>query len=136
MSQKLHSVEDVAKLLGLHVRTVRNYVREGRLKAVRIGKQYRIAAEDLEMLTGAPTTPESRHVEVSSIVGIDGISPDDASRISNGMLAAAKNHPADDDPLRVDTIYDIHRARLKVIVTGSIASTTILLRLVAVYLER
>jgi excisionase family DNA binding protein len=30
----------------LHVRTVRKYVRDGRLKAVRIGKQYRIARDD------------------------------------------------------------------------------------------
>ena len=46
MSQELYSAEQIADLLNLHVRTVRNYVREGRLKAVRIGKQYRIARED------------------------------------------------------------------------------------------
>jgi hypothetical protein len=34
------------------VKTVRNYVRDGRLKAVRIGKQYRIAREDLEAFMG------------------------------------------------------------------------------------
>jgi len=54
MPQDLYSVERVADLLNLHVRTVRNYVREGRLKAVRIGKQYRIAREDLEAMTGRP----------------------------------------------------------------------------------
>ena len=46
------SVEQVAESLGLHVRTVRDYVRGGRLKAVRIGKQYRIARADLDALTG------------------------------------------------------------------------------------
>ena len=45
---QLYSVEQVANRLGLNVRTVRGYIREGRLSAVRIGKQYRIAAEDLE----------------------------------------------------------------------------------------
>jgi hypothetical protein len=30
-------------------------VREGRLKAVRIGKQYRISGEDLAALTGRPS---------------------------------------------------------------------------------
>ena len=52
MPQELYSVEQVAEILGLHVKTVRGYVREGRLKAVRIGKQYRIAAEDLAAMTG------------------------------------------------------------------------------------
>jgi excisionase family DNA binding protein len=80
MKQDLYSVEQVAELLGLHVRTVRLYVREGRLEAVRIGKQYRIARKDLEKLTGRPAAsfePEpvrrNRHVEVSSIVEIDAI---------------------------------------------------------------
>ncbi len=79
MSQELYSVEQVAERLGLHVKTVRSYVREGRLKAVRIGKQYRIAREDLEAMTGRPEPPpepvlRERHVEVSSIVEIDAIS--------------------------------------------------------------
>ena len=56
MTQELYSVEQVAERLGLHVRTVRNYVRDGRLKAVRIGKQYRIAREHLDALTGQPAT--------------------------------------------------------------------------------
>src|SRR5580693_7895470 len=97
MSQELYSVEQVAERLGLHVRTVRNYVRAGRLKAVRIGKQYRIAREHLEALTGhsaaAPAiegeTPR-RHVEVSSIVEIEAISAEAASRVTNGLMAAAK----------------------------------------------
>ena len=50
-------MEQVAERLGLHVKTVRNYVRDGRLKAVRIGKQYRIARADLEALTGRPEPP-------------------------------------------------------------------------------
>ena len=57
MYQELYSVEQVAERLGLHVKTVRNYVREGRLKAVRIGKQYRIAREDLAAMTGRPEPP-------------------------------------------------------------------------------
>jgi excisionase family DNA binding protein len=69
-------VEQVADMLGLHVKTVRAHVRDGRLKAVRIGKQYRIAREDLEALTGgaAPVpgrdAERDRHAEVSSIVHV------------------------------------------------------------------
>ena len=142
MSQELYSVEQVAERLGLHVRTVRNYVRDGRLKAVRIGKQYRIAREHLDALTGQPATalrtesaPIRRHVEVSSIVQIEAIGFDAASRVTNTLLAAAKSRPEGDDPLRVDTIYDQERARLKVILTGSIATTTSMLKFVAAHLD-
>src|ERR1041384_989486 len=94
MEQTLYSVDQVAARLGLHVRTVRNYVRSGRLKAVRIGKQYRIAREDLEALTGRPEPApvlESGlpgHVEVSSIVQIEAISSEAANRVTNALMAA------------------------------------------------
>ena len=135
-------MEQVAERLGLHVRTVRNYVRDGRLKAVRIGKQYRIARVDLDALTGQRTTasqtgsaPTRRHVEVSSIVQIEAIGFDAASRVTNTLLAAAKSRPEGDDPLRVDTIYDQERARLKVILSGGIATTASLLKFITAYLD-
>lgn len=140
--QDLYSVEQVASQLGLHVRTVRNYVREGRLKGVRIGKQYRIARQDLESLTGhraaAPANwsgAPRREVEVSSIVEIDAIGFDAASRVTNSLMAAANGRSAADEPLRIDTIYDRERERLKVILIGSVAATTSLLKLVSVLLE-
>src|SRR5690348_8132266 len=118
MSQVLYSVEDVASRLNLHVRTVRSYVREGRLKAVRIGKQYRIAREDLEALTGRPAAeldPEpvrrTRHVEVSSIVEVDAVSPETATRILNLSMGALNTRGSGEPPLRVETIYDAERAR-------------------------
>ncbi len=142
MPNELYTVEQVADLLNLHVRTVRSYVREGKLKAVRIGKQYRIVREDLEAMTGRPTTPldrdsvpRHRHIEVSSIVEIDAISQDLAMRLANMLPAAAKGRPDSDEPLRIESIYNEERARLKVIIAGSIASTTALLHGINFYLE-
>jgi len=134
MSQDLYSIEQVATLLGLHVKTVRAYVRDGRLKAVRIGKQYRIARADLEALTGqsaaaleGPAVRRQRHVEVSSVVDIDAIGKDAADRMTNFLMAAVKGRPAGDQPVRIDAIYDEERARLKVIVSGGIDTTRTLL---------
>ena len=143
MSQELYSVEQVAELLGLHVKTVRNYVREGRLKAVRIGKQYRIAGEDLAAMTGRPAAsfkPEpvrrERHVEVSSIVEIDAISPESANRLTNALVGGSQNHGEGDQALRVESIYNQERGRLKVIITGSIGTVTYLLRSITFFLEQ
>ena len=97
MPQELYSVYQVADLLGLHVKTVRGYVREGRLKAIRIGKQYRIARADLEALTGksaaaleGPPVRRHRHVEVSSVVDIDAVPKETADRMTVYLLAAAR----------------------------------------------
>jgi excisionase family DNA binding protein len=142
MTEELYSVEQVAERLGLHVRTVRNYIRDGRLKAVRIGKQYRIARDHLEALTGRPAvqvggeneTPR-RHVDVSSIVEIEGIGVEAASRVTNALMAAVKGRPDDDQPLRIDTIFDQQRARLKVILSGGITTTASLLKFINAYLK-
>jgi excisionase family DNA binding protein len=141
MQIELFSVDQVAERLGLHVRTVRNYVRDGRLKAVRIGKQYRIPRESLEALTGqrAPESDETvatrRHVEASSIVEIDGIGSDAASRMTTALMAGATGGPEPGAPLRIDTVYDPERARLKVILTGSLGSTTSLLKFINAFLQ-
>lgn len=142
MAADLYSVEQVAERLGLHVRTVRGYVRDGRLKAVRIGKQYRIAREDLEALTGRPVSGgdaesarRSRYVEVSSVVQVDAIDQGAASRVSN-VLMAATNARGEGGPVRVDTIYDEVRARLKIIVTGDVLTSVELLKLVALVLDQ
>jgi excisionase family DNA binding protein len=126
MAQNLYSPQQVAERLGLHVRTIRNYVRDGRLRAVRIGKQYRIAPKDLAKLTGqAPSAFESRgpgkqhNVEVSSIVDADGIAPEMATRISNLLTAAANGRKRRDAPSRTETIYDPDRMHIKIILVGT-----------------
>lgn len=142
MPQELYTVEQVADLLNLHVRTVRGYVREGRLKAVRIGKQYRIAGEDLAAMTGRPASAfvrepvrRQRFVEVSSIVEIDVIGPDAANRITNLLMGAANAGRSGDEPLRIETIYNEERARLKIILVGSMDTSAELFKVIRAVLE-
>ena len=125
---ELYSVDQVAERLGLHVRTVRGYVRDGRLKATRIGKQYRIGREDLEAFTGHPvglsereTVRRQRHVEVTSIVQIDAISPEAADRMVKTLAAAAEGRA---EGLRVESLYFDDLGRLKLILVGDLAAVS------------
>lgn len=138
MTKQLYSTEEVAEQLGVHVRTVRGYVRDGRLRAVRFGKQYRITREDLEAFVGAPVMEppavvRHRHVDVSSIVEVDAVSRETADRVST-LLTAVRTY-ANDQPLRVQTVYDEERARMKVIVLGGLADTRQLLEYLEAVLE-
>src|SRR5580698_10797367 len=133
MDQDLYSVEQVAEQLGLHVKTVRNYVREGRLKAVRIGKQYRISREDLEAMTGRPQPPpepvrRTRHVEVSSIVEIDAISPEMANRLTTSLMGGAKG-------IRIEAIYNAERGHMKIVLVGSMDSNASYFKFIDLILE-
>jgi excisionase family DNA binding protein len=134
------SVEQVARQLSVHVRTVRRYLREGTLKGVRIGKQYRITPADLAALTGQQPAAfhvpvrMSRHVEASAVVQVDAISPDDAMRIANGIGGAIKGRSrSTSTPLRVDTVYDEERARLKIIIIGDLTVAVGLMQMLEAY---
>ncbi|MEI7030455.1 helix-turn-helix domain-containing protein [Streptomyces pratensis] len=134
--RELYTIGEVAEKLGLHVRTVRNYVRDGRLNAVRIGKQYRISREDFATLTGRPTAappasaPAAGHVEVSSIVQVDALSPDAAHRLTTFVTASAQSSPGASGRLRVETVYDPERTRMKIVILGGAAATADLLHLI------
>lgn len=134
---ELLSLDEAARYLGVHVKTARRHVREGRLKAFRVGRQYRVAAADLQGLAGAsgapamPAAARHRHAEVSSIVQLDAIPPDEAQRIVNRVGGAFRGRDrSTGTPLRVDTIHDESRGRLKIIITGSIATTATLLQMI------
>jgi len=125
VSASLYSVDQVAELLGLHVKTVRNYVRDGRLKATRIGKQYRIARADLEEFTGASVpvparegASQTRTVEVSAVVQVEAIGRDEVSWLANTITGHSLGPPPDGERLRVENVYDEERAVLRIIVHG------------------
>jgi excisionase family DNA binding protein len=134
----LYSAEEVAEVLGLHVRTVRGYVRDGRLPAVRIGKQYRIAEHDLRQFTGggqAIPAKESR-VEVSAIVQIDGVGRGVMDRIATHVMGAANGGSGSRRPLHVQTVYDETRNGLKVVVVGGADDTAKMITLISALAEQ
>lgn len=136
----MYSVDEVAEHLGLHVRTVRGYIRSGRLKAVRIGKQYRIARADLDALTGGPRPAASRFagvapMEVSSIVQIDGVDRATADRLGTLVLAAVNTERDSPHPLRVQVVHDEERNRMKIVILGGAGATADVLHLLEAVLD-
>lgn len=146
MNDELYSAEEAARILGLQVRTVRNYIREGRLPGVRIGKQYRISRPVLEAFAGAGTgevhatgsgaaagdaaSGQGADVDVSSVVVIDGFGAAAAARMTRTLEAMTAGGEEARTRLRAETLYDEQRARFKVLMTGSAAETAELLRVI------
>jgi len=126
----LFSVEQVAERLGLQARTVRGYIRDGRLRATKIGKQYRVAAEDLDAFTGRPE-PSPPRVEASAVVECDGLTAAGADRLGTLLVAGAQMARG----LRVQTVYDDARGRLKVIALGAPGAVAVVLRTIDEVLE-
>lgn len=53
--EKLYTAEDVAQITGLTLRTIRNYIKSGRLKGRRLGVQWRFTAADIQAMFDTPT---------------------------------------------------------------------------------
>ncbi len=47
---RLYTVEDVAKITGLTTRTIRNYLKDGRLKGLKVGAQWRFTEQNIKDL--------------------------------------------------------------------------------------
>lgn len=48
-NNEFYTVKQVAELLQVHWQTILNYIKGGKLKAVKLGKGYRIEKKDLEV---------------------------------------------------------------------------------------
>lgn len=120
MGGSLYSAEQVADILGLHVRTVRGYVRDGRLKAVRMGKQYRIAEQDLRAFTGqkAHETTRAPQAHVSTVVHIDDVDRSAMDRLVTHLGAAATGGSGPAARLDLHFTYDEPSCRLTLFVVG------------------
>ena len=140
-TKQLFTVEEVAGRLNLHVKTVRRFIREGRLPAKRIGKEYRITRSALDEFAGTPADsgtvpiPRTRHVLVSSIVDVDAISPEDSQRITTLIMAGLNARSGEPDFPRVDSLYDADRGRLRIMITASPVLTCDLVRMIAALAE-
>jgi|VirMetMinimDraft_7_1064189.scaffolds.fasta_scaffold00899_10 excisionase family DNA binding protein len=57
---KMYNVKEVTEILGVTTQTVRLYIKQRKLKAVRIGKPYFISEDAIKFyITGGLNTPDS-----------------------------------------------------------------------------
>lgn len=131
--KELYSPEEVAETLGLHVRTVRRLIREGKIRATRIGKQYRVPAAALAEVTGSAgaalpsRVPRTRDVRVSTIVDIDAIDRPEADRVTTVVTAVFNSAREGTGRKRIDTMYYEEQGQLRIVLHGAPGFTASLL---------
>jgi excisionase family DNA binding protein len=151
MSEEVYTVEQFAERLKLHPKTVLRFIKDGRLRAVKVGKSYRILRTEMEAMTGF--TPDvfaiagpalealltrraqPSRARVTSIVDIPDVSPDKAQRMARLLPAARAGRTAPADPMSLDVAYDPATRTLKVIIVGAPADAAAMLKMVEVLSE-
>lgn len=137
MSEDLYTVDRAAERLQLHPKTVLRAIREGRLRATRVGKSYRILRSDLEAFAGIPerTATVAGDPWITSIVDIPEVRPELAQKWAR-TVTNALNARRPGPPLRADVIYDPDRNHLKIILVGPPGDVINLMNLIRVWLEQ
>lgn len=94
---KYYTVEQVAELLTMHPKTIQRYIREGKLRASKVGKSWRVSGHDLSVftenigLTGQATLESAQdRINISCVVDILTDRTDEGIGIVN-LLTAAMN---------------------------------------------
>ena len=132
------TVAFAAERLGLHPKTVLRFIRDGRLKATRIGKSYRIRRADLDAFAGVEhaAEPVEPSAWVTAIVQISGVDDEAARRCAIAIPAALKGRQGHEAPMRADVIHDGERAELKIVLVGVPDDVAAMLRAVQAGADR
>lgn len=155
MEDKFYNIEQVAEILDVHHKTVRKFIKEGKLRANKLGKQWRISKSDLDLFTNNKDSTadierssndeeiefennyfkneEDNVIKVSSVINIENINEEEYIRTSN-MLLSVMN--CNDEKLignRINMKYSKNEKRLRIMLWGSIDVVKDLLDVISVF---
>ncbi|CEN74587.1 DNA binding domain-containing protein [[Clostridium] sordellii] len=106
MEEKFYTIDQIAEILGMHHKTIRKFITEGKLRASKVGKQWRITGHDLslfmennnvniisnnENIEFSTRDIENKNtfnkINISTVVDINDIDLDKYKKLSNMLLA-------------------------------------------------
>jgi excisionase family DNA binding protein len=100
METTLYSIEDLSGVLKLHPKTILRFIHEGKIKARKIGRSWRVSRDALkeyahaELVTPGKATEVvdygslGERMRVSAVIEIDEQGSEEASRLSSTLMAA------------------------------------------------
>jgi len=136
VSEEVYTVEQFAERLKLHPKTVLRFIREGRLRAVKVGRSYRILRSDLEAFGLVPSAVGRRQVRTTSIVDVADIAPEQAQHLARVVTSAHVGRQPGDHPLSIDVAHDPVLRQAKVVLVGTPGDVAAMLRIIDVWLEQ
>jgi len=151
MTEKYYTVDQIAELLKIHPKTVQRYIREGRLRANKVGKGWRVSGHDLSTFTeggsgaaaagivlGKPVEREAierEEIKVSAVVDIPVLDTNESMRIANTLTAIVNSKPPEYGASSLQTQYIMQEQKVRVMIWGSLSLTRSILDAVASLLE-
>ena len=137
MQETYYTVEQIAQMLQMHPKTVQRYIREGKLRAVKVGKGWRVSGHDLSVFTEGETAGrgETPTAVVSCVADVYAADKAAAIRIVNTLTAGLNSKPVGYGQCSMQTQYIPEEQKLRVTLYGSARVTAAMLDAIATLTE-
>lgn len=158
MEEKFYTIDQIAEILGMHHKTIRKFITEGKLRANKVGKQWRISGHDLSLFMEdnnvnikSNNKLESEKIEfsngdidsnnrtskinVSTVIDINEVDIDEHRRISNTILALMNSKDSKMSNSTINIKYYKSDKNLKVMLWGNIKFTNEMLDFISTIIE-
>lgn len=125
MQDKFYTVDEISNILGMHHKTIQRYIREGKLRAVKVGKAWRISGHDLSRFMESnkkfsdDKAGAEKRILVTSVVDIDVDDMDEAMSISNMLTASLNSKPSEYGRSSMSVQFLDSLSKLRIMLTGS-----------------
>lgn len=142
MVDKYYTAEQAAEMMKMHIKTVQRYIREGRLRANKVGKSWRITGHDLSVfLEGERDEENAGHamesrVQVSAVADILAVSQQDAIRVMNTLTALSNAKPKEEGESSLAVQYIEPEHKVRAMLHGSLGYVRMLLDSIAMLTGR
>ena len=157
MDEKFYTIDQIAEILGMHHKTIRRFITEGKLRANKVGKQWRISGHDLslfmednnfnlrsknenyseniEFSTDDLASNKDKKINISSVIDINEVDSDEYRRISNTLLALMNTKDSKMSNSTINIKWYQKERNLKVMLWGDIEFTKEMLEFITTITE-
>ncbi|MDF3003239.1 MAG: binding domain protein excisionase family, partial [Bacillota bacterium] len=122
-----YTVDQISEMLDIHPKTIQRYIREGKLRATKIGKGWRVTGHDLSIFIQSNSDDTSdrekqpdRKVIASSVIDVATYGKDDAIRIMNTLTAASNAKPPEYGQSSIQSQYIERENMVRITLWGDI----------------
>lgn len=139
MVENYYTVDQVSEMIKMHPKTVRRFIREGKLKANKVGKQWRITGHELSVFTEGSIKKNADYpiddveysideqevkqygkASVSTVVDIIVEDMDEGSRISNMLMAVMNNKDPEYGHSTLNIQFIEKKSKVRIMLWGTI----------------
>jgi len=125
MDKDYRTVEQISELLNIHPKTIQRYIREGKLRAIKVGKSWRVSGHDLSVFmegnnVNSVNSKAERTITASSVIDIPTNSKEDAMRVVNLLTAAFNAKPPELSKTSMQSQYIEHENMVRIMLWGDI----------------